>query len=496
MKKYDLIVVGSGAGLMVLEAALARGMSCALIEKSKFGGTCLTKGCIPSKMLAYPADLIRETQNAKRVGLHFSPPLVDWNKISKRMWKQINYNEIIEKKLFEISNLAIYKGFGEFADNNTIKINYNDDKPSEFITAERFVIAAGARSFVPDIDGLNETGYLTFETFFGDSFPEKPWKSLIIVGGGPIGAEFAHIFSSVGAKVTILDSRERLLKAEEEEVSDFVQKQFIKNGINVITNVTITSAGRQGANKMLNIEDRITKEKRKVVGEEIFIATGIRSNGDLLRLDKAGIEVDKRGWIITNEYLETSRSNIWAIGDINGKFQFRHKANYEAEILINNLINERKKKKIACYNSVPWAVYTHPQVAHVGITEREAKESGIKYYIGRNYYSKVVGGIKMGYSDKNEDNGFVKIIIGDDRKLLGAHVVGPHAAMLVQPFVYLMNSGHKCLSNKAVSTDLNEIDELRLMCPSLGTYEPILNSMVIHPSLNELTAWAFENIEK
>ncbi|NLY19493.1 MAG: hypothetical protein GX045_11340 [Clostridiaceae bacterium] len=153
-----------------------------------------------------------------------------------------------------------------------------------------------------------------------------------------------------------------------------------------------------------------------------------------------------------------------------------------------------RDKKIACYTAVPWAVYTHPQVAHVGITEREAKERGIKYYIGRNYYSKVVGGIKMGYGDRDEDNGFVKIIVGENRKLLGAHVVGPHAAMLVQPFVYLMNVGHRCV-NITRSSDINEIDELRLMCPPLGTYEPILDSMVIHPSLNELTAWAFENLE-
>jgi dihydrolipoamide dehydrogenase len=495
LKKYDLIVVGSGAGLMVLEAALVRGMRCAIIEKSKFGGTCLTKGCIPSKMLVYPADLIRETQNAKRVGLHYSPPLIDWNKISERMWKQINYHETIEKKLLEVGNLTVYKGSGEFTNHNTLKVNYNDGRAFEYITAERFVIAAGARSFVPVIDGLEESGYLTSETFFGDMFPKKPWKSLVIVGGGPIGAEFAHIFSSIGTKVTIIDSSDRLLKAEEEEISNFVRKQFENNGINVITNANIISIERQNENKLLNIEDNITKEKRIVVGEEIFIATGVQSNGDSLRLDRAGINVDKRGWIVTNEYLETSRSNIWAIGDINGKFQFRHKANYEAEILVNNIFGDRGERKKAIYNAVPWAVYTHPQVSHVGITEREAKERGITYHIGRNYYSKVVGGIKMGYNDREEDNGFVKLIVGNDRKLLGAHVVGPHAAMLVQPFVYLMNIGWNCLDNKERNDTINEINELRLMCPSLGTYEPILDSMVIHPSLNELTAWAFENLE-
>lgn len=345
MKNYDLVVVGSGAGLMVLEAALEQGMSCAIVEKDKFGGTCLTKGCIPSKMLVYPADLIREAQAAKRVGLDFSPPAVDWTRISDRMWEQISHNESIEKRLRETDGLTVYKGIGKFIDKNTMRVTYNDGGTSDIFTAKRYILAAGARTNVPNIDGLSATGFVTSESFFGDKFPNTPWKSLLIVGGGPISAEFAHIFSAVGTKVTVLQSGERLLNAEEEEVSEFVKTQFENNGISVITNASVRSAGRSGQEKTLVYMDKVTEKENLVSGEEIFIATGVRSNGDSLNLEQAGVDVDPRGYIVTNDYLETSQNNIWAIGDINGKYQFRHKANYEASILIHNMISAAEEKK-------------------------------------------------------------------------------------------------------------------------------------------------------
>jgi len=491
MERYDLAIVGSGAGLMVLEAALSRGLRCAIVEKSKFGGTCLTKGCIPSKMLAYPADLIREAGHARRIGLDFSPPEVDWAKISARMWEQIGHSKSIENTLLGTENLTVYKGTGEFTGPNSMKVSYTGGEPSSEFEAERFVVAVGARSFVPEIEGLEESGYVVSETFFGEKFPEKPWESLVIVGGGPIGAEFAHIFSALGTRVSIVQSRERILMNEEEEISEFVRRQFEENGIEVHTNARAVSAAPSGSNKALTIEDKATGRRSTIEAEEIFIAAGVRSAADSLRTEKAGIELDSKGYIRTNDFLETSVPHIWAIGDINGKYQFRHKANYEAEVLINNMFGNGDRKR-AYYNSVPWAVYTHPQVAHVGLTEREIQDSGLKYYVGKNYYSEVVGGIKMGYKKGDFDDGFVKLIVGEDRKILGVHIVGPHAAILLQPFVYLMNTGHIC--GRATKSGAG-LSELRIMCPQLGTIAPINESMVIHPALSELTAWALEKID-
>ncbi len=487
MKTFDIIVIGSGAGLMVLEAALANGMSCAIIEKSKFGGTCLTKGCIPSKMLVYPADLIREAEKSGRVGLSFTKPIIDWAKISERMWNQINYSIRMEKSLKQVENLQVYKGIAEFTGKKTLRVKYEDESFSEEIQSDLIIIATGAESFIPPIKNIEQTGYITSESFFGEKFPEKPWSSLIIVGGGAIGAEFAHIFSAFGTKVTIVEMRPGILSTEEEEISKAITAEFENNGITVLTSSKVTDSGRKGDLKNLTVEDTVTGERRVIEADEIFISSGVRSSTDVLKLNNTDVKTDEKGWIKTNEYLETSQKGIYAIGDINGKYQFRHKANYEAEILMHNLFAHRGKRK-AVYNAVPWAVFTCPQVAHAGMTEAEARASGKRCWIGKNYYSKIAGGIAMGISKDSSDNGFVKIIVGEADTILGVHIVGPYASILLQPFVYLMNANYKC-ERKRLSGDN------KLVYPPLGSFTPINDSMVIHPSLNELTAWVIDNID-
>ena len=195
METYDLVVIGSGAGLNVLNVGLQGGMKCALIEDTKLGATCLTRGCIPSKVLVHPADLIREAQNANRVGIQFNIEKIDWELISKRMWSQIDESKEIEKGLSSVPNLTLYRGVGEFVGENEMEVKSVDGKKilGRF-KGEKFVIASGARSFIPPIEGLEEIGYITNRTFFGDKFPKQPWNSLIIIGGGVIAAEFAHIF--------------------------------------------------------------------------------------------------------------------------------------------------------------------------------------------------------------------------------------------------------------------------------------------------------------
>lgn len=495
MDRYDLVVIGSGAGLLVIEAALGKGLKCALVEKDKVGGTCLTKGCIPSKILVHPADLIREAQAASRVGLDFSPPLIDWGNISRRMWAEINLSGSIEKSLRSAPDLVFYQGIAEFTGPDTLQVRYPDDSLSEPFAGDRVILAAGARSNIPSIPGLKSAGYVTSESFFSDRFPDRPYESLAIIGGGPIGAEFAHIFSALGTRVTLIEARPRLLAAEEEEVSEFVEKQFRRYGIDVYTGTTILSAGKDEQGKFLSLSAAGGNRQVIIECEEIFVAAGTHANSDLLQLDKTGVVVDTKGWIITDEYLETSQKGIWALGDINGKFQFRHKANYEAEILIRNLFGQGEKAEVP-YNAVPWAIFTSPQVAHVGLTEHEIKGRGKNYFVGYNHFSAIAGGIALGYAAGDEDDGFVKLLVDEERRIIGVHIVGPHAAVLLQPFVYLMNAGQKCRGpeNLPAGTSVTQIKELRVMCPPLGTYQPIHDSMVIHPSLNELTAWVIENI--
>lgn len=487
MKKYDLVVVGSGAGLMVVEAALSAGLTCAIVEKSKFGGTCLNKGCIPSKMLVYPADLIREAEESSRIGVKFQPPEVDWERVSRRLWNQIGHNEGIRRGLKRTEGLDVYEGAGEFTAPGRMRVKYPDGSASEEFAADRFVIAAGARSLVPPIDGLEAAGYVTAERFFGDKFPETPWKHLIIVGGGAIGAEFAHIFSAFGAKVTVVEMKDRIIPTEEEEISAFVRAQFEKVGITVMTGARAVSAAAEGGEKTLVVEDAAGRHTLRA--EEIFIASGVRSNADLLLAENAGIKLDARGWIETNEYLETNVPGIYALGDINGKFQFRHKANYEAGILIGNLFGG--ERKAASYDAVPWAIFTWPQVAHVGLTEREARAKGLRVGVARNSYSSIAAGIAMGYAEGSDDDGFAKIVLTEDMRIAGAHIVGPYASMLVQPFVYLMGAGCPCEGG----TLPGGMRSLIADCPGMGSVRPVTDSMVIHPSMNELAAWAIEDVE-
>ncbi len=493
MSRYDFVVIGSGGGLMFIEGALGYNKKCAIIENSKFGGTCLTKGCIPSKMLVYPADLIREAEEGAKIGVTFQKPSVDWAAVSKRVWGQIDLNEKVEARLSKIPDLDVYKGTAEFSGPHTMKIKNAEGEYYAQIESDYFVIAAGAHSFVPPIEGLKETGYLTSETFFGSSYPKKPYESLAIIGAGPIGAEFAHIFASFGTKVSLIEMNPGILTTEEEEVSEVVRKQFVKDGIDVFTATKTLKVTMEDNKKVLHLQNMDDNREFKVICEEIMFASGVRSNAPSLKPENAGLETDKRGYVVTNEYLETNLSHIWAIGDINGKYQFRHKANKEAEILTNNLFKDPKNKKAMSYDAVPWAIFTHPQVAHVGKTEREVKATGCKYKVGINRYSDVTAGRAMGYTSKSETNGFVKLIVGEDKSILGAHVVGPNAAILLQPYVYMMNCNRKC--EKKIRKKKVEIEQLRAMCPHLGTYTPMDESMIIHPAMSELTAWVTEELE-
>ncbi|HPD90061.1 MAG TPA: dihydrolipoyl dehydrogenase, partial [Bacillota bacterium] len=468
MNKYDLVVIGSGAGLMVMEAALSYGWTVAVVEKDRMGGTCLTKGCIPSKMLVYPAEFIREAESSTRFGVDSGPPKLNWEKVSQRMWEQIDFSNTIESNLGSVPGLTLYRGEGSFVSSHELMVK--DDNGEEVkIYGEHFLIAAGAKSLIPTVPGLEDTGYITSETFFGKNYPEKPWKRLVIIGSGAISTEFAHIFSSFGTQVTMIARSARILRKEDREISHFLHQQLTDQGIEIIPEGKINQVYGEKQEKVLVVEVGVSGEKRTLHCDEILVASGSVTTTDRLSLDKAGINTDNQGWIPTNEYLETNQPHIWALGDINGKYQFRHKANHEAQVLSHNLFSGKKRKK-ARYEATPWAIFTHPQVARVGKTEEELIQEGTRYVAAKNYYSDVVGGRSMGIRKEDPDNGFVKMLVGMDKKILGVHIVGPQAAVLVQPFVYLMNLGFDS---------------------SIGTYELIQDSMIIHPSLSELTAWVF-----
>ena len=473
---FDLVVIGTGAGLTVAEAAAKQGLEVAIVEKGKFGGTCLTRGCIPSKMLVYPADMIREAERAHKVGLTYDKPRVDWGLISRRMWDRINVSQDIEETFSNIPNVVCFKGEGFFTDEHTMRVRLNAGGEAE-LKGKKFLIAAGAYTRVPPVKGLEEAGYITSESFFGDSFPEKPWKSLIISGSGTIAMEFAHIFAAFGTKVTVMGRNPRLLPQEEPEISDMLRWQMKESGVTLHTGFEVVAVETTPEGKLVTARSRQTGEEVTAVGEELMIASGVVPATPSLHVDKAGVETDADGWIIADEYLQTSRPHIYALGDILGGDLFRHKANYEADILINNWFHPDAPKRAADYRAIPWAIFTMPQIGHVGMTEEQVRKAGIRYHVGRYRYSYIAAGMAMGYEDDDGDNGLVKLLLDENKRILGIHIAGFQASSLVQPFVYLMNAGDPLKDAEA------------------GTLLPLMRSMVIHPSLSELSAWSIENID-
>ncbi|MFX0035530.1 MAG: dihydrolipoyl dehydrogenase family protein [Candidatus Hermodarchaeota archaeon] len=493
METYDLVVIGSGAGLNVLNVGLQLGMECALVENTKMGGTCLTRGCIPSKVLVHPADMIREAQHAKKVGVKFNVENIDWDLIAKRMWSQIDESKDIDQGLSTVPNLKVYKGIGEFIGDYEMRVkDTKSGKELGYFKGKRFVIASGARSFIPPIEGIESMDYITNENFFGDKFPKKPWKSLIIIGGGVIAAEFAHIFSAMGTEVSIVEMLPRLVITEEPEISQHLEINF-RNYMKVLLNEKAIKTYWKKKMKAVLVKNMKTSEEKEILAEEILIAAGRLSNSDLLKVENTGVETDERGWIKTNKYLETNKPNIWCIGDINGLYQFRHKANHEAEICINNIFGPENQKTSVDYSTVPWAIFTYPQIGHVGMTQTEAIDKGYEIFVAIKNYSTVAKGFAMGFESGQEDDGFVKLIVDKSYRILGAHVIGPHAALLVQPFVYLMNSGYTC--SLPESKDEKNLPKVKRACPEAGSFMPIYHSMVIHPSLNEVTGWAIGNLK-
>lgn len=503
VKKYDVIVIGSGSGNIILDAALNQGLKCAQIEKGRFGGTCLTRGCIPTKVMVTAADYLREMDKFEKIGVTTASASINWETVSRRVWKKINESNDILDYYQSAENLDVYQGTGYFTREKVLQIACNDGTVSEEITADKIFIAVGAHTNIPQIDSLESAGYITSESLFGEKYPKAPYKSLVILGGGPIGTEFAHIFSAAGTKVTIVQRNVRLLVKEDDEISAQIKKHMRKSGVDVILNHTLASVKVENGEKILTFVDKTTKEPTEIQAEEIMLAAGIQPATDLLHLENTTIETDERGFIRTNEFLETSVENVWAFGDVNGKAPFRHKANYEAEILAHNLFNNQKPEdwRWARYDVIPAVTFTYPQVAHIGLTESQAIKQGYSIHTAKHHYSSTAKGFAMGFDPGDEDDGFVKVIVNKKTNtILGMHIIGPHASILLQPFINLMNAGKTILTptNEDIASDtvkrLRATKLTRTLNPN--SIISITETMTPHPSLSEVVMWIQYYLEK
>ena len=451
LKEYDVIIIGSGAGMNVGANALEKGLQVAVVDHGPMGGTCLNNGCIPSKVLLYPAEVIRRMHDAASIGIDTKVTKVDFGLIMKRMRAFVDEgrNEM-EHGISQTKNIMWYKGTGEFVGDHTMKVG------PEVFKAPKIIIASGSRALVPNIEGLLEAGFLDNVSVLDIT---KLPKSIVFIGGGYIACEYGHFFSALGTQVTILDRNPRLLKNEEPEISDIVQRRFGKF-VKIYTGVEVLKAEKKGWSKAVYARQIGTGKVMKFTTDEIMVAAGRISNADLLKPGMTGVETDENGWIKVNDYLETTKAGIWALGDATGKHMFRHNANRESDVVWTNAFTD--KKVAADHHAVPHAVFGYPEVASVGMTEAEAKAAGHQILVGRASYMAVTKGYAM-----NEPDSLVKVVVDrDNRKILGCHIVGTDASVLIHPIIYLMNTEDQ-------------------------TYLPLAKAQTIHPALNEALIQAF-----
>lgn len=454
MKKYDVIVIGSGCGMNIVDEALRLGLNVALVDKGPLGGTCANTGCIPSKMLIFAADRIAEIQEARELGIEAEIRNIDFGFIMERMRKSARENrEHMKQGIAETKDLDFYEGSGRFVADHTIEVN------GETIKGDKVFIAAGSRPLIPPIKGLEDVDYLTNETVL--ELKERP-ESVIIIGGGYIAVEYGHFFAAMGTAVTMLEMADRLILSEEPEIAELLKKRLSRR-MEVHTGVQAQELKGNAGGVTVTVNDIETGKKREFSAQKTMVAVGRRSNADLLALGNTGVEIDRRGFIKVDEYLETTKRNIFAVGDINGQQMFTHVANEEASLAAYNGIHGSTKVKMD-YSAAPHAVYSHPQIASVGLTE-EAASKAFKVMVGKAMYSDVAQGDAM-----MERNGFAKAIVeANSRKMLGFHIIGPYAPILIQEVIEAMASG--------------------------GGIDQIQTSMHIHPAITELIPAVLSNLK-
>lgn len=416
----DICIIGAGSGgLSVAAAASQMGADVVLIEKGKMGGDCLNYGCVPSKALLAAAKIAHTSEVSSDFGVIFSKPEIDFKKVmahvqgvidsiaphdSVARFESLGVNVIQEKAIFESSSI----------------VRAGDTR----IKAKRIIIATGSRAFVPPIQGLGKVPYLTNETVFEQQ--EKP-EHLVIIGGGPIGMEMAQAHVRLGCKVSVVD--QKVMPHDDPELVDVVKNALIKDGVTFHEGHFVDSVEKDKTRMTIKTANET------IEGTHLLVAAGRVPNIDDLGLSEAGIDFTRRG-IEVNARLQTSQKHIYAIGDCAGQLQFTHVAGYHAGIIIQNCLFRFPAK--ADLSACPWVTYTDPELAHVGLTEKTARDQGLRISVSRFDFKDNDRAVAERRTD-----GFAKIISDQSGKILGASVVGKGAGELILPWVLALQNKWK-----------------------------------------------------
>lgn len=436
---YDtnLVVIGAGsAGLVAAIIASTVKAKVTLIEQDKMGGDCLNRGCVPSKTLIRSARIFSYIKRAAEFGLSADAPQVDFAAVMARVHRVIQSIEPHD-------SVARYTGLGVDCVAGHAKITdpYTIAVADRSITTRRMVIATGARPFVPPITGLDRIDFLTSDNIW--SLQQLPGK-LLVLGGGPIGCELAQAFARLGAQVCIMDMMDSLLPREDSEVSEIIRQRFEMEGLQVLLDHRALRFESHDGSKSLVASHQ--GQEITIAFDQVLIAVGRRANSDGLGLEELGVELNADGTLQVNDFLQTSNPNIYACGDVVGPYQFTHMASHQAWYATVNALFSGFWKFRVNYSVVPWATYTDPEVAMVGLNESAAREQGISYEVTRFEMAEVDRAVVDG-----ETVGFIKVLtaVGSDR-ILGATIVANHAAELIGEYVTAMT--HRLGLNKIMNT--------------------------------------------
>ncbi len=436
---YDLAVIGGGtAGLVSAFVASSLGAKVVLIERERIGGECLWTGCVPSKTLIKSARVYDTVKRAAEFGVHLEAARVMWPAIQMRILAVRDEIRENERREIEKAGLETVKGTARFENATTLRVTTATEE--RVIRAPKVILATGSRTRVPDLEGLQDAGFVTHMDIY--DMKRLP-RALTILGGGPIACEFAQAFRRLDCAVTIIQKSDRLLPREDRDISLECERVMRQMGIAIHLNATAIRARSEDGKKLVDFQlpdgasqtasgNEILVAVGKEAGQKSFGAPKDADFKDDLNLAAANVQMSDDG-IVVDEYLKSSASNIWACGDCTGGYLFTHVAEYEAKIAAQNALLPLKAKTNG--RVVPWTTFTDPEISHLGLTEEEARQDGpCKIY--RAHFKDLDRAIIEG-----ETEGFLKVVTGPSGRIVGAHIIGPQAGELIHAFVGAVRDG-------------------------------------------------------
>ncbi len=456
-EKYKLIVIGAGPGGYVAAIRAAQlGIKTAIVEKEYMGGVCLNWGCIPSKALLYTTELKRTIEGAKRIGLTADNVKIDLDKLRKHKDDTVKRLTGGVKLLLDKAGVKIFNGTASFLSASEIEVA--DGKEKLRVNGDNFIIATGTTPF--ELPMLKFNGKNIIGARESINIPNVP-KEMLVVGAGPIGVEMATVYQTLGSKVTIVEVLGSVLPLLDQDISEASEKALKKQGMEILLSSKVVSS--KVVKDKVNVSIETPKGKEDRIFDTVLVAAGMKPNSGGLNLDKIGVKLDDKGFIIVDKKMRSSIKNIYAIGDVAGGLLLAHKASHEGVVAAESIAGGAET---ADWKAVPYAVFTDPEIAGIGMTEKEARDAGKKIKIGRFPYRAVGKAIATLASD-----GFTKVISDvDSDEILGIHIFGPHSGDII-----------------FAGTVAMEMD---------GTSEDLSRMMAVHPTLSEALMEAAMNVDK